>query len=883
MASITVASNSIVLEVLNQHNYKEWSSRVETYLLAEDLWDVVNMKPPEPEEREVEYKAWKTKNAKALHAIKISCGTQPFSFINETRTAKMAWEVLEKQFKSHDTLRLEKKEREERNRYLYTKIDDAREELTTADEDLEIKSGEGGNQNSSNYHFDSSYEPFFDSVVNGDWDNAKECLATLLLPNVLRARSPAARGSTALHIAAREGHVHIVKELVLLMTQEDLEIRDDNGCTALHIAVQKENVDAVKEVVPLMRQQGLGIKNRNYGETALHVAAGSGNVSIAKELGELMREEDLEIGNSNNCHALHIALLKGHVHIGKELVALMRKEALEINDGQGYTALGRAIRLCHQRGDEYSEGAVIEMIKPMVAKNQKILGIVASPNDYIPVVEACMLLKFLLGRYLYSVTPREALIPPKNRWQGASLFVFCLGAKEFDIPWDLLSNCPRLATVETVHGGNSPILVLSRMHSAFLSGMQLKFWQKWIYESINIQAPAIFDIHDLSIPISISEDDGGTQRDVVVSAVSLHKRLVKSLLDVLGINRIYEMKLIHVRMFEFIRCMGEATRNRDDLTLVQLNLMKKSIFEAIERGDLEFITRICKANAELVNILDEKGRSIFHFAIECRQEEIYSLIYGLGEEKRNLYGINTACFKNSMLHAAGNLSPFSQSNHIQGASLQMQRELQWFKEVESIVPLAAHETRNTSDDLTARELFHKNHEKLMVEAEISMKGTATSCTVVGALIVTIMFAAAFTIPGGNNGTSGLPMFINENLFLVFIASDTISLIFSTTSVIIFLGILTSRYAEEDFLQNLPTKMMIGLLTLFIAIATMMIAFSCGLVIMLRGKYSWVPIPGILVASIPVTSFVWMLFPLLVQTFISTYGPGIFNRRVKQWY
>ncbi|XP_040367032.1 uncharacterized protein LOC112180383 isoform X3 [Rosa chinensis] len=784
MASITVASNSIVLEVLNQHNYKEWSSRVETYLLAEDLWDVVNMKPPEREEREVEYEAWKTKNAKALHAIKISCGTQPFSFINETRTAKMAWEVLEKQFKSRDTLRLEQKEREERNRYLYTKIDDARQELTPADE-------EGGNQNSSNYHFDSSYEPFFDSVVNGHWDNAKECLATLLIPNVLRARNPAARGSTALHIAAREGHVHIVKELVLLMTQEDLEIRDDNGCTALHIAVQKENVDAVKEVVPLMRQQGLGIKNKNYGETALHVAAGSGNVHIAKELGELMREEDLEIGNSNNCHALHIALLKGHVHIGKELVALMRKEALEMNDGQGYTALGRAIRLCHQRGDEYSEGAVIEMIKPMVAKNQKMLGIVASPNDYIPVVEACMLLKFQVGRYLYSVTPREDLMPSKNRRQGASLFVFCLGAKEFDIPWDLLSNCPRLATVETVHGGNSPILVLSRMHSAFLSGMQLKFWQKWIYESINIQAPAILDIHDISIPISISEDDGGTQRDVVVSAVSLHKRLVKSLLDVLGINRIYEMKLIHVRMYEFIRCMGEATRNRDDLTLVQLNLMKKSIFEAIERGDLEFITRICKANAELVNILDEKGRSIFHFAIECRQEEIYSLIYGLAEEKRNLYGINTACFKNSMLHAAGNLSPFSQSNHIQGASLQMQRELQWFKEVKSIVPLAAHETRNTSDDLTARELFHKNHEKLMVEAEISMKGTATSCTVIGALIVTIMFAAAFTIPGGNN--------------------------------------------------------------------------------------------GILVASIPVTSFAWMLFPLLVQTFISTYGPGIFNRKVKQWY
>lgn len=52
----------------------------------------------------------------------------------------------------------------------------------------------------------------------------------------------------------------------------------------------------------------------------------------------------------------------------------------------------------------------------------------------------------------------------------------------------------------------------------------------------------------------------------------------------------------------------------------------------------------------------------------------------------------------------------------------------------------------------------------MVEAEISMKALASSCTVVGALIVTIMFAASFTIPGGNDDTTGFPILIDENLF-----------------------------------------------------------------------------------------------------------------------
>lgn len=173
----------------------------------------------------------------------------------------------------------------------------------------------------------------------------------------------------------------------------------------------------------------------------------------------------------------------------------------------------------------------------------------------------------------------------------------------------------------------------------------------------------------------------------------------------------------------------------------------------------------------------------------------------------------------------------------------------------------------------------------MVEAEISMKALASSCTVVGALIVTIMFAASFTIPGGNDDTTGFPILIDENLFFVFLASDTISLVSSTTSVIIFLGFLRSRYSEEDYLKNLPTKMMIGLFSLYIAIATMMIAFSCGLIIMLHKKYPWIAIPGINSSCLYPSGhiFVWMLFPLLVQTFISTYGPGIFNKKVKRWY
>ncbi|PRQ21770.1 putative PGG domain-containing protein [Rosa chinensis] len=188
-----------------------------------------------------------------------------------------------------------------------------------------------------------------------------------------------------------------------------------------------------------------------------------------------------------------------------------------------------------------------------------------------------------------------------------------------------------------------------------------------------------------------------------------------------------------------------------------------------------------------------------------------------------------------------------------------------------------HEYRNRSDDLTARELFTKNHKRLMEDAKNSMKETANSCTLIGALIVTIMFAAAFTLPGGNNDNTGLPLLQNNRLFKVFIVSDTISLFSSTTAVITFLGILTSRYAEQDFLKYLHTMMRTGVFTLFFSIATMMIAFSCALAIMLD-KEAWIVIPSILLASVPLISFVWWLFPLLVDIFKSAHGPGIFGQR-----
>ena len=90
-----------VLEVLNgEDNYLKWSVRVKTYLMAQDLWDIVEAtnEPPTPE-NEAAFKAWRKMNAMALHVIQISCETDTFSDIMEIPSARNAWETLAEKYK----------------------------------------------------------------------------------------------------------------------------------------------------------------------------------------------------------------------------------------------------------------------------------------------------------------------------------------------------------------------------------------------------------------------------------------------------------------------------------------------------------------------------------------------------------------------------------------------------------------------------------------------------------------------------------------------------------------------------------------------------------------------------------------------------------------
>lgn len=192
--------------------------------------------------------------------------------------------------------------------------------------------------------------------------------------------------------------------------------------------------------------------------------------------------------------------------------------------------------------------------------------------------------------------------------------------------------------------------------------------------------------------------------------------------------------------------------------------------------------------------------------------------------------------------------------------------------VEEFVDPKCKEAKNNNGE-KPRELFTEHHKELVKEEEKWAKETATSYTGVGTLIVTIMFAAAFTVPGGNNQETGKPMFLHEKMFTTFLVADVLSIITSATSILIFIGILTSRYAEADFLHSFPWKLMSGIFFLILSVCSMMFTFYAALDMMLKGNQTtrWlVGGPILALGSIPISVLLVSQLRFLFDIFRSTW-------------
>ena len=146
-------------------------------------------------------------------------------------------------------------------------------------------------------------------------------------------------GWTALHQAARNGHVAIVKEL-LDAANVDVNAKDSDGWTALHWAAQNGHVANVKE---LLGAANVDVNAKDSdGWTALHRAAQNGHVAIVKDLLGAAKV-DVNAKDSNGWTALHWAARNGYVDIVKELLKEANVDVNLKTYGNQYSALHLAV------------------------------------------------------------------------------------------------------------------------------------------------------------------------------------------------------------------------------------------------------------------------------------------------------------------------------------------------------------------------------------------------------------------------------------------------------------------------------------------------------------------------------------------------------------
>ncbi|XP_039165806.1 uncharacterized protein LOC104440194 [Eucalyptus grandis] len=300
--------------------------------------------------------------------------------------------------------------------------------------------------------------------------------------------------------------------------------------------------------------------------------------------------------------------------------------------------------------------------------------------------------------------------------------------------------------------------------------------------------------------------------------------------------------------------------------------------QATAKGISEIVKLCIQFFPELFRI-SPSCKSLMTRAIEYRQERILRLFFKLSSTTElSLFLGPTRRDSSDMMAAAASYPSFDAMTNVAGAAFQMQREIQWYEAVQSWVTprmRTAYFWDNTEGRTkTYWTKFMENHKNLLENGGKWVKDIANSCMLVSTLIVKVLFTAAFTIPGGNDSNTGVPLLLGQDSLLVFAISDSLGLVSFVTAILLFLAILTSQYETQDFLYSLPKKIIMGHVFLFLSLAFMLVAFEATLTILLDKRLGWILIPIILLTPIPVALFLVLQLPLLYQMIISTYGRSI---------
>ncbi|KAD4179804.1 hypothetical protein E3N88_28395 [Mikania micrantha] len=563
-----------------------------------------------------------------------------------------------------------------------------------------------------------------------------------------------------------------------------------------------------------------------YGDTILHIAVGTFRNDLLNTISRHINDDDwTEIKNLNGSTVLHIAAIAGNSNAA-ELLLKLNKKLLHIKDKEGKKPLEKAYENVHldttfillsaSDGDEDILTGINFLAQVILVKQYDMAKeIINKKSEYA--VSNDKVLMAIAGAFPSGLDYMEAFFCPSLEYicekilNRTSFFFDILATLSSNLKVEMIStylSC--LTKCEDLLQGICILFIL-------VPGLTI-LWMFYLIILLLLMAYLPF----------------------FMSYCLLWK---VAAIFVPGIKNIELKKKEYEdakKVLELV-CQKIKDRHPDDCSSYELKeLYSSPILLAACQDAYDVVDEILCRWPEAILCKDKNGYDIIQLATIYRSKKIYNLIYTLRMHNSTVYGNLEDFFKNNMLHLAGKLAPLNKLKLHTGAALQLQSELQWHQEVKKLV-FPTFVTKENIFMETPEMMFTREHEYLVKEGEKWIKAVAESCSITAALIITIVFAAAITVPGGSS-QNGVPVFTNETAFLIFALSDAISLFSSVTALLVFLSILTTRFAEKDYLVRLPIRLIIGLCTLLVSTTAMIVAFSATLFLVFCHQKLWMIAP-----------------------------------------
>ncbi|KAG4951468.1 hypothetical protein JHK85_045335 [Glycine max] len=287
---------------------------------------------------------------------------------------------------------------------------------------------------------------------------------------------------------------------------------------------------------------------------------------------------------------------------------------------------------------------------------------------------------------------------------------------------------------------------------------------------------------------------------------------------------------------------------------------RTALLIATKTGIVEIVEKFLDVNPEAIFHVTENNQNILTMAVKYRQKKIVRIIQRKGAIESLVGQISDK--GRTILHEVARMD-YYKGEHLAGVAFQLQDELRWYDKVRRLIP-KHYNMHCDIDGHTPEDMLEMEHDGMLKEAQKWLKETAQSCSTVAILVATVVFAAAYTIPGGTE--NGTPVFLHSHVFLFFTIMDVVALATSLASVVVFLSILTSPCELWDFHKSLPRKLNLGFALLFLSLMTTMLAFSATMLLTIRLEWkNWTSTLIYSAAFFPVTIFAMIQFPVYVMT------------------